>query len=48
MDKKGNLYKLLQEGISSRENQVFNLLLIGYICSKKLQSNKGKKKECMG
>ena len=48
MNKKGNLYKLLQEGISSRENQVFNLLLIGYICSKKLRSNKGKKKECMG
>ena len=47
MNKKGKLYELLQEKTSSRENQVFNLLLIGYLCSKKLRNNKGKKKKCM-
>ena len=35
--------------MSSRENQVFNLLLIEYICSKKnLQSKKRKEKEVYG
>ena len=47
MNKKGKLYELLQEKTSSRENQVFNLLLIGYLCSKKLRNNKGKEKKCM-
>ena len=36
----GNILKLLIEKENSRENQVFNLLLIGYIFSKKTTESK--------
>ena len=36
----GNILKLLIEKENSRENQVFNLLLIGYIFPKKTTESK--------
>ena len=37
---KGNLQELLKEKMNSRENQVFNLLLINYIFSRKTGKQK--------
>ena len=37
---KGNLQELLKEKMNSRENQVFNLLLINYIFSGKTGKQK--------
>ena len=37
---KGNLQELLKEKMNSRENQVFNLLLINYIFSRKTGKRK--------
>ena len=37
---KGNLQELLKEKMNSRENQVFNLLQINYIFSRKTKKKK--------
>ena len=41
---KGNLHKLLREKVNSKENQVFNLLLIEYIFPKKTGKQKTERK----